>query len=148
MLIIWRGLLLAVLHLAVLVCFPDYTPFAPVTVFIVFLISMAVVIAATGLFSAMGANKSFAGNRFMEVVFLIIVAIILLMAVPQKDNTSPFDKVKNGRYPTKSDINRGLAKFGIKGLDKDVQKALDSTANSFNYGLNEAKSVVNKQEWD
>ncbi|MDR0734294.1 MAG: hypothetical protein LBG16_00985, partial [Elusimicrobiota bacterium] len=142
--ILWRVLLLAALHFGALVCFPDYTAFAPVTVFIIFLISCAAMVAATSLMSLTGLGRYFFMNRLFEVIMIAVVAAILLIFTPQLNGTRPFDRVTAGRYPTKHDIDRGLAKFGLKSVN-EVQSKINSAADKIGDGLNDAKSVIVKE---
>jgi len=145
--IAWRILLLALLHFGVLVAYPEYTEFAPITVFIIFLVSCAAMVAATGLMSLLGLNRYFFMNRLFDAVMIIIVGLVLLIFTPQTSGVRPYDKVMKGQYPTKNDINRGLAKFGIKGVD-EVKSGLNTAAGKIGEGLNEAKTVVAKQAND
>ncbi|MDR1124106.1 MAG: hypothetical protein LBL61_05915 [Elusimicrobiota bacterium] len=142
--ILWRVLLLAALHFGALVCFPDYTAFAPITVFIIFLISCAAMVAATSLMSLTGLGRYFFMNRLFEIIMLVAVAAVLLIFTPQLNGTRPFDRVMAGNYPTKRDIDRGLAKFGLKSVN-EVQSKINSAAGKIGDGLNDAKSVIVKE---
>jgi len=142
--IAWRIFLLAALHFGVLVAYPEYTAFAPITVFIIFLISCAAVIAATTLMSIVGLGKYVVMNFIFDVVMVIIVGALLLMFTPQASGVRPFDRVVKGQYPTKSDIDRGLAKFGLKSVDH-IKSGLDSAAGKIGDGLSDAKNVVVKE---
>jgi uncharacterized membrane protein len=146
--ILWRVLLLAALHFGVLVCFPDYTDFAPVTVFIIFLLSTAGMIAATSLMSMMGLSGYFFMNTIFDVIMVIIVGVILLIFTPQVGGVRPFDRVMNGQYPTRNQIDRGLKRFGLGGIDKEIQKTVDSAAKDIKHGFGEVKSVVVKEDRD
>jgi hypothetical protein len=142
--VFWRTALLAALHFGVLVCFPDYTAFAPVTVFIIFLISPAAMVAATTLMSLIGLGRYFFMNILFDIAMVAIVAFILLIFTPQANGVKPFDRIRNGNYPTKHDINRGLAKFGLKDIE-NIKSNLDSAANKIGDGLKDAKAVVAKE---
>lgn len=142
--IFWRLVLLAALHFGVLVCYPDYTAFAPVTVFIVFLLCGAGVIALSGLLSMMGLNKSVAMNFLFDIVMIVVAAVILLVYTPQMSSVRPFDRVAKGQYPTQNDIDRGLAKFGL-GSVKQISNHASSAAGKIGDGLQDAATVVHRQ---
>ena len=147
MTMLWRVMLLAALSFGVLIAFPDYTTFAPVTVFIIFLFSCGAMVAATTLMAMTRLNKYFIMNRVFEIIMLIIAAIVLLIFTPQTGGVRPWDKVKQGRYPTESDINRGLSKFGLKDV-KHVQSTVGGVARKVGEGLEDAKAVVVKEIGD
>jgi hypothetical protein len=78
---------------------------------------------------------------------LAIVAVILLMFTPQANGTRPFDRVMNGNYPTKDDIDEGLAKFGLKNVDA-ISGDINSAARKIDDGLQDAKSIIVKENRD
>ena len=141
MTIVWRVFLLVVLHVGVLIAFPDYTEFAPITVFILFLLSCGGMVAITSLMSIMGMGRYFVMNRVADIVIVVISGAILLLFTPQLGGVRPWDRVMKGQYPTQSDIDRGLAKFGIKEV-KHVQNKLGAAADKVGSGLQDAKSIV------
>ena len=144
MTIVWRLMLLAALHLGVLICFPDYSSFAPVTVFILFLLSCGGMVAATSMMTAIGLHKYFFMNRMMEFIMLVIVAIILLIFTPQIGGVRPWDKIMKGQYPSRHDIDRGLARFGFKDI-KHIQSGVATAADKVGGSLQDAKAVVIKE---
>jgi hypothetical protein len=145
--ILWRAVLLAAVHFGVLLCFPDYTAFAPATVFIIFLVCVAAMLAETSLMSLIGLGRYFFMNLVFDVIMVAAAALILLIFTPQNNGVRPFDRVMKGHYPTKQDINRGLAQFGLKSVD-EVKTGMDSAARKINDGLSDAKSVVAKEVRD
>jgi len=146
MLILWRTLLLVALHLGVLVAFPNYTEFAPITVFVMFLLSMGGMVALSSALNMMGMSRSFFMNRIVEILYLLAVAIILLMVTPQGgDGRSPWDRVSAGHYPTERDVRTGLARFGLDFGGEDAQKKVGAAVNTINKNLKDAKNTVAKE---
>ena len=141
MTILWRVFLLIVLHVGVLIAFPDFTEYAPITVFILFLLSCGGMVAITSLISIMGMGRYFIMNRAADIIIVLLSGAILLLFTPQTSGVSPWDRVMKGQYPTQHDIDRGLAKFGIKEV-KQVQSGVNSAVGKIGSGLQDAKSVV------
>lgn len=143
MLIIWRFILLTIIFLAALICFPDYPQTAPITVFIMFIISFVAVLVLTFFSSILFLGRSHVFNCIFDLAMILVVGYFLLSIMPQTDGVSPYDKVKNGKYPTESQIKKGLKKldFTTEGLEEDIKK----TSKELNKGIGEIQKVITKE---
>lgn len=128
-LIIWRILILAVLHAGVLILFPYYPATGPLTVFIIFLVSVGVVIGLSSLFSLLWLSKSVIISSLFDFVMICAASAILLLVTPQTDNISPADKLLKGNYPVKANMEEGWKKFkkaaALDAFDKELKPAID-----------------------
>ncbi|MDR0953541.1 MAG: hypothetical protein LBM71_05140 [Elusimicrobiota bacterium] len=141
--VLWRVILLAILHFGVLICFPNYTNFAPITVFIIFLLCSAGAIAISSLLSIFGV-RGFLINRIVDMFILLGAALILLTFTPQSDGVTPFDKVMNGRYPTQHDIDKGLAKMGL-GSVEEIKQEVSGKVDTLNQN---AQAIIKNEPRD
>ena len=143
MLIIWRFILLTIIFLAALICFPYYPQTAPITVFIMFIISFVAVLVLTFFSSIFFLGRSHVFNCIFDLAMILVVGYFLLNIMPQTDGVSPYDKVKNGKYPTESQIKKGLKKldFTTEGLEEDIKK----TSKELNKGIGEIQKVITKE---
>ena len=80
----------------------------------------------------------------MDIVFMIIAAIIVMMFMPQYDGVRPWQKIKQGRYPTKAQIYKGLSQIGI-GSPKEWQDDFKDSMNTAKQGIQKAERVVVKE---
>ncbi len=146
MLIIWRFILLTIIFLAALICFPDYPQTAPITIFIMFIISFVAVLVLTFFSSVLLLSRSAAFNCVFDLATILVVGYFLLNIMPQTDGVSPYDKVRSGKYPTESQIKRGLKKldFTTEGLGEDIKR----TGEDLNKGIGEIQKVITKEVKD
>lgn len=143
MIILWRFLLLVLLFAAALICFPDYPNTTPLTLFIMFIASFIAVLIITFVSSILLFGRSHVLNCIIDLAIVLIVGYFILNIMPQTDGVSPYDKVRNGKYPTESQIKRGIEKldFTTGDLEKDIEK----TAKELNEGIGEIQKVVAKE---
>ena len=62
----------------------------------------------------------------------------------QYDGVHPWQKVKQGNYPTKAQIYRGLSKMGI-GSPKEWQEDFKDSVGTVKQGVQKAEKVVVKE---
>ena len=138
MVILRRAILLALVCVAVPVCFPDFPFSAGPMIFGLYIVILLGIVFASAILSVLPFSKSKIINAFMDLVFMVIAAIIIMMFMPQYDGVKPWQKIKQGRYPTKAQIYKGLSQIGIGSPDewKDEVK----------YNVNTAKKGVQKVE--
>lgn len=143
MLIIWRFILLVLVFLAALVCFPDYPNTTPITIFIMFIISFISVLILTFIFSLLLLGRSHVFNCIFDLLIILVVGYFLLNIMPQTDGVSPYDKIMSGKYPDEKQIERGIKKldFTSNGIKEDVKK----TTEDLNRGIGEIQKVISKE---
>ena len=146
MLIIWRFILLTIIFLAALVCFPDYPHNTPITIFIMFIISFVAVLVLTFFASLLFLGRSHIFNCLFDLAMILIVGYFLLNIMPQTDGVSPYDKVRNGKYPTENEIKKGLRKLNLTtgGIEKDFKE----TTQELNKSIDEIQKVITKEVKD
>ncbi len=143
MLILWRFMLLVVLFLAALICFPNYPNTTPLTLFIMFLISFVSVLIVTFISSIILLGRSHIFNCILDLIIVLVVGYFLLNIMPQTDGVSPYDKLKNGKIPTEKEIQYGIQKLDF--TTKDLKKDLKETSKDLNRGIGEIQKVVAKE---
>lgn len=147
MLILWRAILLALLHVAVLICFPYYPEYAILTVAIIYIVSVAVMAGITVLLTLLWVGRFWFFNRILDIVMLVLVGIILLFLMPQTNGSVPFDSVSKGQYPTRAEIETGMHKLGI-GTPKELKKELEGTVQDVNRGIGAVHEIIRKEVKD
>lgn len=143
MLMIWRFILLLLIFLGAMVCFPDYPNTTPITIFIMFIISFISVLVLTFVFSLLFLGRSHVFNCLFDLIIILVVGYFLLNIMPQTDGVSPYDKIMNGKYPDKQQVERGLKKldFTSNGIKEDVKK----TKEDLDRGIGEIQKVISKE---
>lgn len=144
MVILRRAILLALVCVAVPVCFPDFPFSAGPIIFGLYLVILLGIVFVSAVLSVLPFSKSKIINAFMDIVFMIIAAIIVMMFMPQYDGVRPWQKIKQGRYPTKAQIYRGLSQIGI-GSPKEWQNDFKDSMNTAKQGIQKAEKVVVKE---
>ena len=144
MVILRRAILLALVCVAVPVCFPDFPFAAGPMIFGLYIAIMLGIVFISAVLSVLPFSKSKIINAFLDIVFMVIAAIIIMMFMPQNDGVKPWQKIKQGKYPTKPQIYRGLSKIGI-GSPKDWQEDFKDNMNTAKTGIKKVEKVVVKE---
>lgn len=144
MIILRRAILLALVCVAVPVCFPDFPFSAGPIIFGLYIVILLGIVFISAVLSVLPFSKSKIINAFMDIVFMIIAAIVIMMFMPQYDGVHPWQKVKQGNYPTKAQIYRGLSKMGI-GSPKEWQEDFKDSVGTVKQGVQKAEKVVVKE---
>ena len=144
MVILRRAILLALVCVAVPVCFPDYPNTAAPVIFGLYIALLLGIVFLSAILSVLPFARSNAANTFFDIVFMVIAAIILMMFIPQTDGTKAWDKVKAGNYPTKPQIYRGLSKIGI-GSPNEWKEEFKDNMNTAQQGIKKVEKVVVKE---
>lgn len=145
MIILRRAILLALVCVAVPVCFPDFPFSAGPIIFGLYIVILLGIVFASAVLSVLPLSKSKLINAFMDIVFMVIAAIIVMMFMPQLDGVRPWTKVKQGRYPTKAQVYRGLSKLGI-GSPKEWQEDFKDNVGTVKKGVQKAERVIKKEK--
>ncbi len=141
MVILRRAILLALVCVAVPVCFPDFPFTAGPMIFGLYIALLLGIVFISAIVSVLPFSKSKIVNAFMDIVFVIIAAIIVMMFMPQLDGVKPWTKIQQGKYPTKAQIYRGLSKLGI-GSPTDWKEDFKDNVGIVQKGVKKAESVV------
>lgn len=144
MVILRRAILLALVCVAVPVCFPDFPFSAGPMIFGLYIVILLGIVLVSAVLSVLPFAKSKIVNAFMDIIFMIIAAIILMMCIPQYDGVHPWQKIKQGRYPTKAQIYKGLSQIGI-GTPKEWQEDFKDNMNTAKSGIKKVEKVVVKE---
>ena len=144
MVILRRAILLALVCVAVPVCFPDFPFSAGPVIFGLYIVILLGIVFVSAVLSVLPFSKSKIINAFMDIIFMIIAAIILMMFMPQYDGVHPWQKIKQGKYPTKAQIYKGLSQIGI-GTPKEWQEDFKDNVGTIKKGVKKAESVVIKE---
>ncbi|MDD2773824.1 MAG: hypothetical protein PHP45_09045 [Elusimicrobiales bacterium] len=132
-----RLLLLLLLHLAFFVCFPDTGPFGLVYGWGSFALWCLVVVLTLVPLEMIGSV--FPGVFLLcDLVVLCGAGWLLAATMPQADRIAPYEKIQSGRYPTRADIRKGLAAFGVD-LPKSFEQAKLSDINIPKFNLKKDK---------
>lgn len=144
MLILWRGVLIALSCLAVVICYPNYADnalrimltwagLAFVAVTILTIISKILFIGRLNFF-----------NFLLDIAIVIAFLYILLNIFPQVSGKSPYSQLKKGIYPKTEDIDKGLSKLGLRTSKETVQDMKDGVEQVSN-NINEVKTLILKE---
>ena len=144
MVILRRAILLALVCVAVPVCFPDFPFSAGPVIFGLYIVILLGIVFVSAVLSVLPFSKSKIINAFMDIVFMVIAAIIVMMFMPQYDGVHPWQKVKQGKYPTKAQIYKGLSQIGV-GSPKEWQSDLKDNVGTIKKGVEKAERVVVKE---
>ena len=85
MIILRRAILLALVCVAVPVCFPDFPFSAGPIIFGLYIVILLGIVFISAVLSVLPFSKSKIINAFMDIVFMIIAAIVIMMFMPQYD---------------------------------------------------------------
>jgi hypothetical protein len=115
-----RLLLLLALHIAFFVCFSDAGPLGVIYGWASLTVWFFVVVATLKPLDTIGAVLP---GAFLLCDILVLggAGYTISRTMPQADNAHPYEKIMRGNYPTRADIRKGLATFGVK-LPKDFEK--------------------------
>jgi len=134
MLILWRGILIALCCLAVVICYPYYGDNAMRIMFTWAGIAFVIITILTIVSKALLIGKWHFFNTILDIAIIILFLYILLNIFPQLDGKSPYSKLKKGVYPTSEDIDVGLANLGLR--------TRKETVGEFKQGLKEASNSI------
>lgn len=145
MIVLRRAILLALVCLAVPVCFPDFlTSIGAPIIFGLYIVILLGIVFASAILSVLPFSRSKIVNAFIDIVFMVIAAIILMMFLPQNDGIKPWQKIQQGKYPTKAQIYRGLSKVGI-GTPQDWKEEFKDNVNTAQKGIKKVEQVIVKE---
>ena len=133
MFLILKILLVALLHLAVFLCYPETGPYGNIFLIISTLAWSTVLVV-------MNANLKFikllsgAVGLLLNMAFFALMLAAIAFTMPQHDGVSIREKIRKRQFPDRTSLDTGLIKLGvnyrsevkknIKGLDLGIQKAL------------------------
>lgn len=138
MLILWRGILIALCCFAVVICYPFYGDNA-IKIMVTWAgIAFVITTILTILFRALLIGKWHFFNVILDVAIVILFLYVLLNIFPQINGKSPFSQLKKGIYPSSADIDVGLANLGLK-TRKQTMKELEQGINIVSQDINEVK---------
>lgn len=144
MVILRRAILLALVCVAVPVCFPDFPFSAGPVIFGLYIAILLGIVFVSAILSVLPFSKSKIINAFLDLLFMVLAAIIIMMFLPQNDGVKPWQKIQQGKYPTKAQIYRGLSKIGI-GSPKEWQEDFKDNMSTAQKGLKKVERVVVKE---
>ena len=90
MTILRRAILLALVCIAVPVCFPDCPFSAGPVIFGLYVAILLGIVFISAIVSVLPFAKSRIVNAFLDIVFMVIAAIIIMMFMPQTDGVKPW----------------------------------------------------------
>ena len=140
MFLVFKILLVALLHFILFVCYPETGPNG--TLYLV--ISM---LAWSGFLIVISANLAFVKlvsgglSLLFNLVFFALMLAAMALTMPQRDKVSVLEKVQKRQFPDRNSVDMGLIKFGIKyeGTVKKEIKKLD-------LGINKAVDKLGKDQ--
>lgn len=157
--VFWRGFLLLLCALLVLVCFPDYPDTALIVVggiFVAFFLGIALF---TILLSFFGMWRSPFINAFFDLIMICAFILLLLLHLPQISGQTPMQQLLRGKYPKITDIELGFYKLGLGKMgdkvvnlvsDKKVIDAVDGVTEVIDAGkglLEETRTQLKRREY-
>lgn len=120
MALMFKLLVLAAIHVALFICYPDTGPRGNYFLVLSLIVWSLVIFALSGSIKVLQLLTKGLLLLFYAAVFACIAASTA-MVMPQSDKTSVFAKLKKRDFPTVETMRRGLTRFGVK-LDKQVRK--------------------------
>lgn len=144
MLILWRGILIILCCFAVLICYPDYTDNALKIMITWAGLSFLAVTILTIVSKILLIGRIHFVNTLLDIAIVIAFLYILLNIFPQIDGKSPYLRLKKGIYPKTEDIDKGLAKLGLRTSKETIQDVKESVEEVSN-NVNEVKNLILKE---
>lgn len=144
MLILWRGILIALCSLAVMVCYPNYPDNASTIVLTLAGIAFAISTVLTIVLDILVIGRIKIFNIILDIALVVFFLYFLLNIFPQLDGKTPYSQIKQGKYPSKSDIDRGLYNIGLSNKEntlQDLEKGLVEVSEN----VNEVKTLIIKE---
>ena len=145
--VIWRILLLALLHAGVLILFPYYTPGAPLLVLISFIVLCALCILLSVIFSILWLSRSFIFRTLFDVLLVAAVAVLLLSITPQYDGVSPADKLLRGQYPTAEEAQIGWNNFKHLWKGGYIRRDIKPAAEEIEKGVKKINNKIKTKDF-
>lgn len=133
---LFKLMLVALLHFALFVCYPETGPNWSVYL-------VVSILAWTGFFFGLSANLAFvrlisgALGLLFDLVFFALMLAVLALTMPQLDKVSVLKKVQKKQFPDGNSVSLGLKKFGIGSggpVKKEIEKldpAIDKVVDKF-----------------
>jgi len=120
MTLLFKIAVVAALHLAFFAAYPETGPYGNYYLGVSLLLWTGFTLF---LNTAVSLVKLFSGvlGLVLNLAIVLLLGVSLAFTMPQKDKTSVLEKLQKGAYPTRSDFNTGLKRFGIN-LDKELDK--------------------------
>ena len=144
MLILWRGVLIALSCLAVVICYPNYADNALRIMITWAGIAFVAVTILTIITKILFIGRVHFFNTLLDIAIVIIFLYILLNIFPQINGKSPYSRLKKGIYPTMNDIDKGLSKLGLRTSKETMQEMKDGVEEVSN-NINEVKTLILKE---
>ena len=134
MTLILKILAVGLLHMAFFASYPETGPYGNYYLAVSLLV-WAVFIMFINTSTALVRLISGAAGTVINIAAFALMALAIAATMPQHDKNSVLDKLRGGKYPDRDTLNSGMLRFGvnlnrevktgIKGLDREVGKALD-----------------------
>lgn len=141
MLILWRGILIALSCFAVLICYPHYADNA-IKIMVTWAgIAFVITVIVTIVSKALLIGKVHFFNTILDIAIVILFLYILLNIFPQLNGKSPYSRLKKGIYPTANDIDTGLKNLGLRTREEtmdELKQGIDEVSNN----INEVKNLI------
>ncbi|HNW45077.1 MAG TPA: hypothetical protein PKI19_11270 [Elusimicrobiales bacterium] len=138
MALVFKIAVVAALHLAFFAAYPETGPYGNYYLGVSLLLWTGFTLF---LGTAVGLVKLFSGvlGMVLNLAVAALMGLSLAFTMPQKDKTSVLEKLQKGAYPTRSDLNTGLKRFGI-----NLNKEIDKGAKELGEGAKELGSQAGK----
>ena len=137
MFLILKLLIVAAIHVALFVCYPDTGPRGNIFLCLSLLVWSAVMIFIGG---SVGFLKLV--TKGLIIVFYLAVfaamALITAYAMSQTDKGSVLSKLKRKQFPTLETMREGAERFGVK-LDKRFKKEVKAADSKLDDALDKLK---------
>lgn len=137
MMLLFKIVAVALVHLALFSCYPETGPYGNyyLTVsLLVWSIFIIFVNTSSKLVRFINGAAGFAINLAAFALMTVSVAATM----PQRDGTPVLKKVQARRYPDKATVRSGLLRFGVK-LDANVKTQLRGVDSEINHALKKLK---------
>ncbi len=144
MIILRRGVLIALCSLAVMVCYPNYPDNTSGIVLTMAGIAFAISTILTLILEVLVIGRIKIVNFFLDIALVIAFLYFLLNIFPQLDGKTPYSKIKKGIYPTKIDIDNGLYNLGLSDKPNTLQD-IEKGINEVSENVNEVKTLIIKE---
>jgi hypothetical protein len=109
----------ALLHALFFACYPDTGPFGNYYLGISLLL-WAGFLAFINTGARLLRLLSGPAGALISLAAFALMGLALAATMPQADRVSVLEKLQGGKYPDRSDLDRGLERFGID-LDKELK---------------------------
>ena len=146
-LILWRGVLIALCSLAVMICYPNYPDHAGGIVLTMAGIAFAIAAITTLVLDVLIIGRIKIVNIILDIVLVLTFLYFLLNIFPQLDGKTPYSKIKKGIYPTKRDVDLGLYNMGLADKPSTIQDLQEGLV-EMSENVNEVTTLIMKENKD